>query len=118
MILAATIWLLVFHFIIFRVYLTIVKAIILILKHATILRVSNGTEKALTLAEQSYQEAKIDLKVQEYFQAFTASVSVNQISEFIMATNFGLFMHLSITTNNILSWSSDKRAALKTTFGS
>ena len=99
-------------------YLTIVKAIILILKHATILWVSNGTEKALTLAEQSYQEAKIDLKVQEYFQAFTASVSVNQISEFIMATNFGLFMHLSITTNNILSWSSDKRAALKTTFGS
>lgn len=70
------------------------------MKHATILWVSNETEEALTLAEQGYQEANIDLKVQGYLKAFTSKqkMSVETISDFIMATNFGLFMHLYITT--------------------
>ena len=98
MVLATIIWLLVFHFIIFKLYLTFVEVIILILKHATILRLSNRAEEALILAEQNYQKAKIDLKIQEYLKAFTPEDSVEKCADFIMATNIGLFMHLSITT--------------------
>ena len=103
MILATIIWSLVFHFIIFRLYLTILEVVILILKHATFLRLSNQSEQALTLAEQDYQEAKIDLKIQEYLKAFTPEDSVEKFADFIMATNIGLFMHSSITTISHLS---------------
>lgn len=102
-ILATTIWSLVFHFINFRVYLTIVKGVILILKHATALRLSDEPEKALILAEQDYQEARIDLKIQEYLKAFTPEDSVEQFADFIMATNIGLFMHSSIITMSHLN---------------
>ena len=97
-ILATIIWSLVFHFIISRLYLTIVEVVILILKHATFLRLSNQPKQALTLAEQDYQEAKIDLKIQEHLKAFTPKDSVEKFADFIMATNIGLFMHSSITT--------------------
>ena len=103
MILATVIWSLVFHFIIFRVFLTIVEVVILILKHATILRLSNTPEEALIQAEKDYQKAKIDLKVQELFQVFNPDESVEKFADFIMATNIGLFMHSSITTISHLS---------------
>ena len=81
------IWLLVFHFIIFRLYLTIVEVVILILKHATTLQLWDRPEEALTLAKQDYQEAKIDWKIQEYLKTFTPEDSVEKFADFIMATN-------------------------------
>ena len=71
--------------------------------HATILRLSNQPEEALALAEQDYQEAKIDLRIQEYLEKFTPGGSVKKFADFIMATNIGLFMHLSILTISHLS---------------
>ena len=97
-ILAKIIWSLVFYFIVFRLYLTIVKVVILILKHATFLRLSNQPEQALTLAEQDYQKAKIDWKIHELLKAFTPKNSVEKVADFIMATNIGLFIHSSLTT--------------------
>jgi hypothetical protein len=80
------------------VYLTIVEVVILILKHATSLRLSNNIEQALTLAELDYQQANIALKIEEHLKAFTPEDSVEKLSDFIMATNIGLFMHSSVTT--------------------
>jgi hypothetical protein len=79
-------------------HLTIVEVVILILKHATTLRLSNLPEQALIQAELDYQEANIGLKIQEYLKAFTPDDSVEKFSDFIMATNIGLFMYSSITT--------------------
>ena len=84
-------------------YLTIVEVVILILKHATTLRLSNKVKQALPLAELDYKEANIDLKIQEYLKAFTPEDTVEKFADFIMATNIGLFMHSSITTISHLS---------------
>ena len=74
----------------------------LILKHATILRLSNRPDEALTLAGHDYQEAKMDLKIQEYLKAFTPEDSVEKFTDFIIATNIGLFMHSSVTAISYL----------------
>ena len=74
------------------------EVVVLILKHATILQLSNTPEQALTLAEKDYRKAKINSKIQEHLRAFTAEDSVEKFAAFIMATNIGLFMHSSITT--------------------
>ena len=84
-------------------YLTLVEVVILILKHATILRLSNRPEEALILAGQDYQDANIDLKIQEHLKAFTPKDSVEKFADFIMATNIGLFIHSSIMTIFYLS---------------
>jgi hypothetical protein len=89
---------LVFYFIISRLYLTFVEAVILILRHATFLRLSNANPEAtLTQAELDYQESSIDLKIQEYLEAF-ASEDVSQFAGFIKATEIGVFVLLSVTT--------------------
>jgi hypothetical protein len=88
---------LVFIFIIFRVYLTLVKAAILILKHATFLRLSNSPKSALAHADKDYQEANIDLAIQEYLMAPLPEHSVEQYAGFIMATNIGLFILAPLT---------------------
>ena len=79
------------------------KVVILILKHATILRLSNRPEEALILAGQDYQRANIDLKIQEHLNAFTPEDPVEKFADFIMATNIGLFMHLPTITISHLS---------------
>ena len=66
------------------------EAVILILKHATALRLSNGPKKALALAELDYKEANIDFKIQEYLKALNSEDSVENFADFIMATNIGL----------------------------
>ena len=82
----------VFHFITnFKLYLNIIKAVILILKHATTLRLSNEPKKALALVEKDYKKANIDFKIQEYLKEFTSEDSVEKFADFIMATNIGLF---------------------------
>ena len=103
MILASIIWLLVFHLIIFRGFLTIVEVVVLILMHATILRLSNTPHKALILAEQDYQEARIDLKIQEHLKAFTPEDSVEKFADFIMATNIGLFICINPLQQYLIS---------------
>ena len=85
------IWSLVIHFIIFRLYLTFVEAVILILKHATFLLLSGLLpEPAVTQAELDYQKANIDLKIQQHLASSSTEVqSVEQLTSFIMATDFG-----------------------------
>ena len=73
-------------------------AVILILKHATFLRMSNEQEEALTWAEQDYQKANIDLKIQDHLKAVPPEDFVEQFAGFIRATEIGLFIHLSIPT--------------------
>ena len=79
------------------------EVVILILNHATILRLSNTPEEALTLAGQDYQKANIDLKIQEHLEEFTPEDSIEKFADLIMATNIGLFMHLSTTSISHLS---------------
>jgi hypothetical protein len=68
-----------------------VKVVILILKHATLLRLTNlEPESALSQAELDYQAANIDLKVKQHLVAFSQQHSVKHLSRFIMATNIGL----------------------------
>ena len=103
MVLVTIIWPLVFYFITFSLYLTIVTVVILILKHATTLQLLSTLEEALTQAELDYQKANIDLQIQEHLQAFSPKDMVENFAEFIMATNIGLLMHLSIRTISHLS---------------
>ncbi len=95
-ILAVIIWSLVFHFIIFGVRLTFVEAVILILKRATFLRLSNLSSKsALTRAELDYREANIDLKIRQYLTGSSQEHSVESFAGFIMATDMvRLFLYL------------------------
>jgi hypothetical protein len=80
------------------VYLTFLKAVILILKHATFLRLSNlSPESALTHAELDYQKANIDLKIQQHLMASSQEHSVKQFASFIMATDLGWFILASVS---------------------
>jgi hypothetical protein len=79
---------LVFQFIVFKVYLIFVEAVILILKHATFLQLSESYTSALTHAELDYQKANIDLNVHQVL-ASSSEHSVKKFVEFIMATDIG-----------------------------
>ena len=117
-VLAITIWSLVFHFISPRVYLIFVKAVVVILRHATLLRLSNiPSELALTHAELEYQEANIDSKICEhlmvssqaqplgpsadadFFMEYsqTRSRVPSADADFIMATDIGWSLLASLT---------------------
>jgi hypothetical protein len=89
---------LVFHVFIFRVYLTFVKAVTLILKHATWLRTSNLPLAAVNIVELDYQMANMDKHIQQYLTACASELSVEQFAGFIMDTNIGLFMLLFVTS--------------------
>ena len=96
--LATFIWSLVFHIFTHRVYLTFEKAVILILKHATFLRLSNSQELAITFAELDYQKANIDVAIQQHLVAHGSKHTVEQFAGFIMSTDIGLFIFLSVTS--------------------
>ena len=69
------------------------EAIIIIFKHATLLKVSSSSaESALTQAEMDFCTSKIDLKIQEYLVACSHVTSVEKFADFIMATDIGLFI--------------------------
>jgi len=69
----------------------LILAVILILKHATFLRLSKLSRvSALTHAELDYQEANIDLNVQQHLSASSQEHSVGQDADFIMATEIVL----------------------------
>jgi len=72
-----------------------VEAVIIILKHATFLRLSNlSPESALTHAELGYREANIDSKIQQYLTPPSQEHSLELFAHFIMATDFGSFILL------------------------
>ena len=110
--LAISICSLVFHVFIFRVYLTTVKAVTLILKHATFLWTSMSSKSAVTKAEHKYQKANIDVTIQEHLIACAGQQSVEQFVGFIMSTDISLFLffHLSHHYLIILSVSSQSSA--------
>ena len=86
-----------------RVYLTLVKAVTLILKHATFLRASLPEKSALTTAELNYRKANIDATIQKHLEACASEQSVEQFVGFIMNTDMGLFLFIfSICNINIL----------------
>jgi hypothetical protein len=75
-----------------------VKAVILILKHATSLHLLDfSRESALTQADLAYQEANIDLNIQQFLAASSQEHSVQLFAGFIMATDIGLFILASGT---------------------
>ena len=68
------------------------KAVTLILKHATLLQASILQEAALTNVDLDYQRANIDGSIQQYLTACASDVSVEQFAGFIMGTEIGLFI--------------------------
>ena len=65
------------------------KAITLILKHATLLRTSNLPEAALTNVDLDYQRGNINESIQQYLAAHSSDVSVEQFADFVMCTEIG-----------------------------
>ncbi|KAH8986354.1 hypothetical protein EDB92DRAFT_2105356 [Lactarius akahatsu] len=66
----------------------LIFAVILILKHATFLLLSNmSPESALTHAEVDYREAKIDSRIRQYLTAPSQEHSVESFADFIIATD-------------------------------
>jgi len=66
----------------------LILAVILILRHATVLRLSNSSsESALTNVELAYRETNIDLKIQQHLMASSQGHSVELFAAFIMATD-------------------------------
>lgn len=68
-------------------------ALILLLKHATLSRLSNEAKSALLQEDQNYQKAKIDSMIQVYLKAFSPEDSVMKFSSFIMDTDIVLSQH-------------------------
>ncbi|KAH8985620.1 hypothetical protein EDB86DRAFT_2326817 [Lactarius hatsudake] len=66
----------------------LILAVILILKHATFLRLESLSPKlALTHAELDYRAANIDVNIQQYLMASSQAHSVELFAAFIMATD-------------------------------
>jgi len=65
----------------------LILAVLIILKHATFLRLSKQSESALIQAELDYQKANIDSTIQEHLNASSTEVSIENFAGFIMATN-------------------------------
>ena len=75
------------------------KAVTLMLKHATLLQTSNLSPKAaLTKVDKDYQRQNIDESIQQYLTASASNPSVEQFASFIMGTNIGLFILLLFVT--------------------
>ena len=86
-------------FSLYRVCLIFGKAITLILKHATFLRLSHLPESALTYAELDYQKANIDVIIQQHLITHGSEHSVEQFTSFIMGANIGLCTLLPSVTS-------------------
>jgi hypothetical protein len=76
-----------------------VKAVILILKHATLLRISNLPEAALTNADLDYQRQNIDNSIRQNFRSYGLLSSVEQLTGFIMGVEIGWFILLLFVTS-------------------
>ena len=78
------------------------KAVTLILKHATLLRTSNLPKAALTNVDLNYQRENIDESIQQYLTACASDVSVEQFADFIMSTEIGWFILLLFVTSYLI----------------
>ena len=98
----------VFEVFTFRIYLTFEKAVILIWKHATFLRLSNLPKAALTCAELDYQKANINVAIHQHLMAH-GQHPVELFVDFIMGTDIGLFILPSVTclSDHLLSASTN-----------
>jgi hypothetical protein len=86
------------------VYLTILVAVIIILRHAALLHLSDlRPESALNHVELAYQEANIDWKIQEHLTASSQEHSVKQFAAFIMATDIGEFILASVQLGYLIT---------------
>jgi len=65
----------------------VMLAVTVILKHATLLRISNSSEAALTNAALDYQRANVDESIQQYLTECVSELSVEQFAGFIMCTD-------------------------------
>jgi hypothetical protein len=73
--------------------LTFVVAVIIILKHATFLHLSNPSqESALTQAERDYQAVNMKSNIQQFLSASPQNHSIEQIASFIKANDIGLYI--------------------------
>ena len=79
------------------------KAVTLILKHATLLRTSNLPKAALTNVDLDYQRENIDESIQQYLATHTSELSVEQFAGFIMGTDISLLILPFVTS--ISDWS-------------
>ena len=74
------------------------KAVTLILKHATLLLTSNlQKEEALINVDLNYQKANIDESIQQCLAACASELSVEQFASFIMGTDIGLLFSFSLS---------------------
>jgi hypothetical protein len=77
----------------FRNVLNFVAAVIIILKHATFLLLSNLLSKsALTQAEEDYQAVNMKLNIQQFLLASPQNHSIEQVASFIKANDIGLYI--------------------------
>ena len=90
-------------------YLTFLKAVVIILKHATLLWLSNiPPGLALIRAELEYQEANTNSKIHEHLMVSSQELSIEQFADFIMATDIGwsLLVFLKIISHQAFSLAS------------
>jgi hypothetical protein len=85
-----------FHF---KSLFNLVKAATLILKHATLSRISNLPQVALTNVELDYRNKNINESILQYLTACASVLSVEQFAGFIMKTDIGLFSLLLFDTS-------------------
>ena len=78
------------------------KAIILILKHATLSQIINLPEAALTNVDLDYQRENINESIQQYLTACASDVSVENFADFIMSTEIGWFILLPFVTSYLI----------------
>ena len=75
------------------------KAVTLILKHATLLQTSNEPKAALTNVDLDYQKQNIDKSIQQYLTAHASHLSEEQFAGFIMGTEIGWLILLLFITS-------------------
>ena len=75
------------------------KAVTLILKHATLLQTSNLPKAALTNVDLEYEKQNIDESIQQYLTAHASHLSEEQFAGFIMGTEIGWFILLLFVTS-------------------
>jgi len=87
--------------------LTLAQALILILKHATLLQqhFNQPCKLALTQAEKEYQHTKMDLKIQQHLAESSQDQPLKKYVNFIMATNIGLltFVFVDIISDKCIT---------------
>ncbi len=75
-------------------YLTFLKVVLLILRHATFLRVSMLPGPAFIQADLDYQKSDVDKKIWQHLSAWQGSAELDQA--FIMGIEIGLSILLSV----------------------